>query len=82
MANSALSLNNHTSTFPQHNLHILEYSRIALYDPLILPHRILKRCVLKGQDFIKLLIFTAPKTFWSDTGYFFFLPVPGYKDYN
>lgn len=72
-----------TSTLPLHKLHISVYSRMALYGPLSFPHRILKRCMFKGQDLIKLLIFTVPSsTFLNSTGYFFFSPVPDREEYD
>lgn len=71
------------NTFPQHNLHILVSNRTVLYVVPILTHRIVKRCVLKGQEEIEIKIFTAPsRTLLSDTGYFFSLPVPGHEGDN
>ena len=64
-------ISNTESAFPQDSYHTLVCNRSALY-VLPIQHRILKACVLKGWDFIKLITFTASlKMFFSKTNFFF-----------
>ena len=64
---------NCTNAFPSDNHHTLVCSRNAL--PVSL-HRISKRCILKSQELIKLVIFTASsRIFLSETFFVFFFPM-------
>ena len=55
--------NNHTSAFLWDSCCALVYSKRILYIRPIFSHRILKRRILKGQGFIKLVIFiTSSRT--------------------
>lgn len=66
-ASSACNSNNCPSALPRDDHHTSAHNRNALGVLTISSHRILKRCIHKGQELLKFIILAASSmTFLSD----------------